>query len=176
MTRDEFSGLVLSFLEDVAAFARRLTRSASDADDLLQETYERAFERWEDLHEARACRAWLFRIARNRELDRRRATRARPELRLVEPTDSIAPEPIVPAEVVERLAAEELEVALSSLSAEQREVILLCDLWGFEYAEIAEITRSPVGTVRSRISRGRDRLVARLAEIAREGKQERRTP
>jgi RNA polymerase sigma-70 factor (ECF subfamily) len=80
---------------------------------------------------------------------------ARPELRLVKPTDSLAPEPIVPAETVTRTTTRELERALSLIGDEQREAVLLADLWGFTYAEIAEIAEVAVGTVRSRISRGR---------------------
>src|SRR5262249_22346374 len=65
MTREEFSALALEHLEEIAAFAGRLTGNAADADDLVQATFERAFESWRDLRQAAACRAWLFRIARN---------------------------------------------------------------------------------------------------------------
>jgi RNA polymerase sigma-70 factor (ECF subfamily) len=75
---------------------------------------------------------------------------------------------IVPAEVVERLTARELEAALGRLPEDQREALLLCDLWGFRYAEIAEIVGSPIGTVRSRIARARSRVSALLGKTARE--------
>lgn len=163
MTRDEFETLALSHLEEITAFARRICRTAWDADDLIQDTYERAFDHWSDLRDPGRCRAWLFRIARNLHLDRARAVAARPELRLVKPSDSLAPEPTVPAETVARATARELERALSQIADEQRQAVLLADLWGFTYAEIAEIVDAPVGTVRSRISRGRVAIMRVLA-------------
>jgi len=161
MTRDEFASLALSYLEEVTAYARRLCRVAWDADDLVQAAFEQAFRSFEQLEDPARCRAWLFRIARNLHIDRMRRAKARSELRLVEPGDSLAPEPSVSPETVERLTAKELDAALAQLPDEQREAVLLCDLWGFRYAEIAEITDAPVGTVRSRISRARSEL-ARL--------------
>jgi len=165
MTRDEFASLALSYLEEVTAYARRLSRSEWDADDLVQAAYEQAFPKWMDLADPGRCRAWLFRIARNLHIDRARSTAARSELRLVEPGDSLAPEPSVSPETVERLAARELDAALSKLPEEQREVVLLCDLWGFRYEEISEITDTPVGTVRSRLSRARTQLSRILIEF-----------
>lgn len=163
MTRDEFATLALQFLEDVTAFARRLSSSAADADDLVQNTFLRAFRSWRSLREPGACRAWLFRIARNVHLNRERSRRERPDLRLVDDDSLADPRPPVAAEWVERLAARDLEKALDRLPPEQREAVLLCDLWGFEYEEIAAITDAPVGTVRSRIARGRARLAGLLA-------------
>jgi RNA polymerase sigma-70 factor (ECF subfamily) len=153
-------------LAEITSFARRLTGSAPDADDLVQGTYERAFEAWRRLREPVACRAWLFRIARNLFLDGRRASALRTELSLAEETELINQALVVPAESVERLSARELEQALDRLPADQREALLLCDLWGFRYAEIAEIMGSPLGTVRSRIARARIRLSAQLRKAA----------
>ncbi|MFN2375786.1 MAG: RNA polymerase sigma factor [Candidatus Binatia bacterium] len=155
MNRHDFSGLALSYVEELAAYARRLCRNDWDADDLLQGVFEQAFRSWTSLSDEAHCRAWLFRIARNLHIDRGRRSAARPELRLVDPGDAIAPSGFISAEHVERLDAHELEAALLQLPAEQREALLLCDLWGFRYEEIAVITGVPVGTVRSRISRAR---------------------
>ena len=163
MKREEFAALALSSVEEVAAYARRLTRSAADADDLVQETFARAFRSWRDLRERRACRAWLFRIARNLHLNRRRYASSRPELHLVDEERAAEHASFVPPERVERLAAHDLEAALERLPAEQRDAVLLCDLWGFEYEEIASILGCPLGTVRSRIARGRGRLAVLLA-------------
>ncbi len=163
MTQDEFASLALRCLEDLTAFARRLAGNAADADDLVQATFERALRSWRGLREPRACRAWLFQIARNLHLNRLRAASTRPELRLVEDEDGLPPEVVIPAEAVERLAALDLETALARLPPEQRDAVLLCDLWGFEYEEIATITGWPIGTVRSRIARGRAKLAALLA-------------
>lgn len=164
MTREEFENLTLSYIEEISAFARRLCRTAWDADELIQDTYERAFDCWSDLREPGRCRAWMFRIARNLHLDRGRSVTARPELRLVKASDSLAPEPSVPAESVARATANELEGALSRIADDQREAVLLADLWGFTYEEIAEILGVPVGTVRSRISRGRMAIMRVLAD------------
>jgi RNA polymerase sigma factor (sigma-70 family) len=103
--REEFNVLALSYLEDIAAFARRLTGNAADADDLVQATFERAFEAWRKLRDPAACRAWLFRIARNLFLDSRRASAVRSQLCVVMDTETSTRAFIVPAEAVERLAS-----------------------------------------------------------------------
>jgi RNA polymerase sigma-70 factor (ECF subfamily) len=167
VTREEFNVLALSYLEEIAAFARRLTGNPADADDLVQATFERAFKSWRRLRDPAACRAWLFRIARNLFVDGRRASAVRAQLSLADAAE-LPPAFIVPAETVERLTARELEDALGRLPEEQREALLLCDLWGFRYAEISEIVGSPVGTVRSRIARARSRASALLGKTAKE--------
>lgn len=175
MNRDEFAELALSYLDEVTAFARRLTSNVADADDLVQITFERAFRAWSTLREAGACRTWLFRIARNAFLNERRAQKARPELQLVD-LDALTDLPLVSADVVERLDARALEEALSTLAVEQREALLLSDLWGFTYAEIADITSVPIGTVRSRIARARGRIVTHLGEAVEGRRHLRRSP
>ena len=170
MTREEFASRALGYLEDLTAFARRLSRNAADADDLVQGTFERAFRSWRDLRQPGACRAWLFRIARNLHLNRQRSTAARPELRLVSDEDTLPAAAFVSAEAVARFEAHDLEAALDRLHPDQRDAVLLCDLWGFEYEEIASITGWPLGTVRSRIARGRARLAIHLAAWSRDAK------
>jgi RNA polymerase sigma-70 factor (ECF subfamily) len=160
--REEFAALVVGYLSEVTAYARRLARTRSDADDLVQMTYERAFSRWMSLRDPRACRAWLFAIARHIHIDQGRSMAARPDLRLVHDAEATGPEPFVTAEVVERMDARQLEAALERIPHDQREAVLLCDLWGFRYDEIAEITGCPLGTVQSRIARGRGALAAYL--------------
>ena len=172
VTREEFASLAVTYLAEVTAYARRLTRSRSDADDLVQDTYDRAFGHWHELRERRSCRAWLFRIARNLFTDHARSVAARPELWLVTGTDSSRLESIVSAESVERMDARQLEAALKHLPDEQREAVLLCDLWGFSYEEIAAIMSCPLGTVQSRIARGRGTLVTLLAaEMVQHGRR-----
>src|SRR5712692_1916129 len=170
MTRDEFSAVVLRWLTQVTAFARRLTSSAPDADDLVQITYEQAFRSWRTLRDARAGRAWLFRIARNAAVDRFRRESSRPALELVE-YDALEIEVLNPLHPVESI---DLEMALSRLPGDQSEAIVLCDLWGFTYEEIAAISGCAVGTVRSRISRGRARLLKILRSEHSTNVQERR--
>src|SRR5437870_8133470 len=94
MTRDEFAAAVLQWLEQVTAFARRLTSSPADADDLVQITYEQAFRSWRSLRDARSARPWLFRIARNAAVDRFRRRAARPEIELVAAELLDLPDPI----------------------------------------------------------------------------------
>ncbi len=163
MTREEFAALALGYLEDLTAFARRLSRNAADADDLVQGAFERAFRSWRDLRHPRACRAWLFQIARNLHLNHQRLDANRPELHLVDGEETLPPELVVSPDALERLVARDLEAALDRLPSDQRAAVLLCDLWGFEYEEIASITGWRLGTVRSRIARGRTRLGVILA-------------
>jgi RNA polymerase sigma-70 factor (ECF subfamily) len=162
LRREEFASLALGYLDQVTAFARRLSRNAADADDLVQGTFERAFRSWRDLRQPGACRAWLFRIARNLHLNRQRSAATRPELQLVGDEEQPGTGAFVSAGAVERLAAHDLEAALDRLQPDQRDAVVLCDLWGFEYEEIASITGWPLGTVRSRIARGRARLARDL--------------
>ncbi|MEX1245019.1 MAG: sigma-70 family RNA polymerase sigma factor [Thermoanaerobaculia bacterium] len=163
--------MALTYLEEITSFAKRLTGNVADADDLVQATFERAFRAWRDLRDPAACRAWLFRIARNLFVDGRRAAGVRSQLSLASDTETQAEAFVVPMEAVERLTARELEAALARLPREQREALLLCDLWGFQYTEIAEIVGSPTGTVRSRIARARGRLSALLGRTAKGSKE-----
>lgn len=158
LTRSEFAELALNYLDELTAYARRLAARPWDADDLVQATYERAFHKWQTLREPSNCRAWLFRIARNLHIDHGRSTAARPELRLAGLDDAGEAVAIASLQVPERISRLELERALELIPGEQREAVLLSDLWGFRYQEIAEIVSVPVGTVRSRISRGRRAL------------------
>src|SRR5262249_6514 len=110
-----------------------------------------------------ACRAWLFRIARNLFLDGKRAAAGRSQLALAPGMEAETRAFSPSAETVERLTALELEQALARLPSEQREAFPLVDLWGFRYSEIAKMVGSPIGTIRSRIARGRAGLSALLA-------------
>ena len=171
MNREDFATLVVGHLGEVTAYARRLVRTWSDADDLVQMTYERAFGRWKTLRDPVACRAWLFAIARNIRIDEGRRAGARPDLHVVQGTEASSLEPFVSADAVERMDARQLEAALQRLAADQREAVLLCDLWGFTYAEIADIMCCPLGTVQSRIARGRSALAVLLAaDVSSHGK------
>ena len=145
----------LGFAEELAAFCQRLAGSRWEGEDLLQETFARALSRASELRDLSACRAWLFRIARNLHKDRLKSAHHR-RLRLVEEG---TPEASAEGVFEQR---PDLERALAELPDEQREALLLCDLWGFKYDEIAGITEVPVGTVRSRIARGRGALVTAL--------------
>jgi RNA polymerase sigma-70 factor, ECF subfamily len=103
-------------------------------------------------------------------VDSRRASVLRSHLSVAEGTETGSRAFTVSAEAVERLTAHELESALGRLPADQREALLLCDLWGFQYAEIGGIVGAPIGTVRSRIARARSRLSSLLGRTAKESK------
>ena len=134
-------------------YARALAGNRDDADDLVQDTLERAWSRaglWRGVAD---MRAWLFSIMHNLHVDALRRGR----LALV-PIDEHTPEGSVPASQAERLAVLDLQAALDRLPAEQREVLLLVALEDMAYADIAQTLGIPLGTVMSRLSRGRERL------------------
>jgi RNA polymerase sigma-70 factor (ECF subfamily) len=149
-------------LSSLYNFAYRLVGNEADAEDLVQDTYVEAFRHAGQLRDLAGCRAWLFRILRNRRVSCERRRRARPELVIVEggveaADPSLASEALPPLEraVVARLSRPAILRALATLPDDLRTVLLLCDLEGFTYEEIADIMQCPIGTVRSRIARAR---------------------
>jgi len=133
-------------------YARALTRDASQADDLVQDTLERALLKLDLWRPGSDLRAWLFTLMHNLFVNRVRAGRLQ-ETELDEARDI----PVSGGQM-EALALRDIHTALGRLPAEQREVILLVGLEQFGYAEAARILGVPVGTVMSRLSRGRERL------------------
>lgn len=170
MKRSAFADLALSYLDEVTAFAYHLTDEEWEAEDLVQSTYAKAFAGHDALVDPATCRAWLFRIARNHWYDKLRARKAGPALELINPNDPAAPRATVRPSKLESWTQAQLERALEHLPMPQREAVVLCDLWGFTYREIAEILEVPIGTVRSRISRGRDALMGVLSDDTSSGK------
>ena len=156
--------------------ARHLTGNASDAEDLVQETYSRALEAWGRLEPGSNVRAWLFRILRNAFISRRRHEGRWPAPDPYDTTES-SPQAAgaddgwlrgdVELERMRQLVGAEIEAALRTLSADARMVILL-DVDGFTEAEIAVVMACAVGTVKSRLARARAALRLKLAEYGRE--------
>jgi len=148
--------------------ARYLTRNPADAEDLVQETFVRAVRAWDRLAADSDLRAWLFRILRNTHLDGVRRQRRSP----VEVGEAGGEEPDAwlrgdfELERMRRLVAEEIEEALLGLAEEHRTVIIL-DLEGLTEAQVALVVGCPVGTVKSRLSRARAALRAKLADYRR---------
>ena len=141
--------------------ALRIVGTTSDAEDIVQDAL---FSAWRSIasFQGLSFRAWLFRIATNRALDHLRSRKRRPELPLDPPDDDdvtwaepVAPGPDLTQLVGDREALAAVEAALGSLPAEQRTALLLRDVEGFAYEEIAVITSVEIGTVKSRIHRGR---------------------
>lgn len=164
-----FNALVERYQRIVYAVALRLLRDRYLAEDITQETFLRAYTSLDD-YRGGSFRAWLLRIAHNRALDVLRAMQRRPATSLdltgVDHTVRWSVEP-VPASPVEHAARDELrrrlEAALAMLPDDQRVTVVLSDVEGFSYEEIAAITGVSLGTVKSRLSRGRARLRALLA-------------
>ncbi len=151
--------------------ALRIVGTTADAEDIVQDAL---FSAWRSIvsFQGLSFRAWLFRIATNRALDQLRSRKRRPELPLEPPDDDdvtwaepVAPGPDLTQLVGDREALAAVETALGSLPAEQRTALLLRDVEGFAYEEIAVITSVEIGTVKSRIHRGR--LAVRNVLIAR---------
>ena len=141
--------------------ALRIVGTTSDAEDIVQDAL---FSAWRSIasFQGLSFRAWLFRIATNRALDQLRSRKRRPELPLDPPDDDEVTwaEPVAPGPDLTQLAGDRealaaVETALQALPAEQRTALLLRDVEGFAYEEIAVITSVEIGTVKSRIHRGR---------------------
>jgi len=166
-----FRRLALCHVDLLFAVAVRATGSRERAEDLVQETYRIAFERWHTLRDPGACRGWLLRILRNAHVDEIRRTR---RLVLV---DQDAFDLADGGEEVDRVAAisarltvERLERVLSGLPEQSRWLFWLREIEGLAYAELAEVFGVPVGTIRSRLARLRSQLVS-LLDSSREGRQ-----
>ena len=146
---------LLSWVPRLRRYARALTGSRDDADDLVQDTLERAWAKsglWRGVTD---MRAWLFSVMHNLHVDAIR----RPRLTTV-PIDDDTPEIAVAPTQGERLAVLDLQAALEQLPIEQREIVLLVALEDMAYADVAKTLGIPIGTVMSRLSRGRERLRA----------------
>ena len=144
---------LLAWVPRLRRYARALVNNRDDADDLVQDTLERALTRaalWQGVAD---MRAWLFGVMHNLHVDGVR----RPKLHTVV-LDDDTPEHPVAATQGERLAVLDLQAALERLPVEQREIILLVALEDMSYAEVAVTLGIPVGSVMSRLSRGRERL------------------
>jgi RNA polymerase sigma-70 factor (ECF subfamily) len=179
MAADPFETEALSFLDALYRTALRMTRSEAEAEDLVQETYIRAFRFREQFTLGTNLKAWLFRILTNTFINQYRRKAARPEttelddveesilyrhMRDVSPGSS-SPDP--EAELIDNTLSSEVKDALEALPEKFRTTLLL-DVEGFSYKEIAEMLDIPIGTVMSRLHRGRKFLQKRLYDLARD--------
>ena len=149
---------LLSWVPRLRRYARALAGNRDDADDLVQDTLERAWSKaglWRGGGEVRDLRAWLFGVMHNLHIDGIR----RPKLATV-PMDDDTPEVAIASTQGERLAVLDLQGALDLLPVEQKEIVLLVALEDMSYADVAGTLGIPIGTVMSRLSRGRERLRA----------------
>src|SRR4249919_1436942 len=172
--RVRFEEDALDLSDQVFRVARHLVGSREEAEELMQETYARAFRSWRSFTPGTNMRAWLLRILNNLNIDRGRRQQRAPQMqpleandyylydRLAEDADGVSDED----KVVERLSQDDIVTALSAVPHDFRDVLVLVDLGDFSYADAAQILDIPVGTVMSRLHRGRRILKRELAESA----------
>jgi RNA polymerase sigma-70 factor, ECF subfamily len=171
--RARFEEEALELADQIYRVARRLVSTREEAEDLVQETYARAFRSWRSYTPGTNLRAWLFRILTNLNIDRGRREQRAPDFQPMEEGDyylynRLEQDGDVEDEqrIVERLSQDSVVEALSSVPHNFRDVLVLVDIGDFSYQDAAQILDVPIGTVMSRLHRGRRILKKELAETA----------
>jgi RNA polymerase sigma-70 factor (ECF subfamily) len=174
--RERFERDVLPLLPSLYGAALRMTRDPTDAEDLVQDTYLRAFRGFAGFKEGTNLKAWLYRILTNSFINTYRKKQRQPQI--VEGPDDIdewylfdklgaqSVQGSAEDEVLDKLPDNDVKEALESLPENFRIPVLLADVEGFSYKEIADIMETPIGTVMSRLHRGRKALEKALWETA----------
>lgn len=172
----DFEREALPHMDALYNFALRMTSDPDEADDLLQETYLKAYRFFDKFEQGTNCKAWLFRIMKNSFINIYRRSSKEPDK--VDYNDveefyhSIRAESTDPndleAQIFSNILDDDVSTALESLPEEFRTVVILCDIEGFTYEEIADFVECPIGTVRSRLHRGRKMLRVKLLDYAKE--------
>ena len=172
--RVRFEEEALALSDQIYRVARHLAGSREDADELVQETYARAFRSWRSYQPGTNLRAWMLRILTNLNIDRGRRAQRTPPMQGLEANDYFLYDKLSESDgglsdeerVVERLSQDDIVSALSSVPHDFRDVIVLVDIGDFSYQDAAQILDIPIGTVMSRLHRGRRILKSALAEQA----------
>ena len=172
--RVRFEEDALALSDQVYRVARHLVGSREEAEDLMQETYARAFRSWRTFQPGTNLRAWLLRILTNLNIDRGRRQQRAPDFQPLEEGDyflynkleASTDGPTDEEQVVERLSQNDVVAALSEVPHDFRDVLVLVDIGDFTYADAAQILDIPIGTVMSRLHRGRRILKQAMADTA----------
>jgi RNA polymerase sigma-70 factor (ECF subfamily) len=175
--RTEFERQALVHTDALYGAAYRLTRNARDAEDLVQDSLLRAYRFWDSFEQDSNCKAWLLRIVTNTFINEyQRKKRSREVLDAATTEQDTTDGVLIHADANERQSPEralldrsvsdDVQRALDALPEDFRTAVVLCDVQGLSYKEIAEIMQTPVGTVMSRLFRGRKLLAASLREFA----------
>ncbi len=170
--RVRFEEEALELADQVFRVARHLAPSKDEAEDLVQETYARAFRSWRSYTPGTNLRAWLLRILTNLNIDRGRRSQRAPQTTPLEANDYYLYDKLADSDggvsdedrVVERLSQDDIVAALSAVPHDFRDAIVLVDIGDFSYQDAAHILDIPIGTVMSRLHRGRRILKRELAE------------
>ena len=175
--RAEFERQALVHTDALFGAAYRLTRNARDAEDLVQDSLLRAYRFWDSFEQDSNCKAWMLRIVTNTFINEyQRKKRSREVLDQATAEQDATDGVLVHAEsserqtperaLLDRSVSDDVQRALDALPDDFRTAVVLCDVQGLSYKEIAEIMATPVGTVMSRLFRGRKLLAAALREFA----------
>lgn len=176
--RTQFEEQALPFMDQLYAAGMRMTRNPSDAADLVQETFAKAYSSWATFTQGTNLKAWLYRILTNTYINMYRKRQREPyqgtiddledwQLGGAESTTATRTRS-AEAEAIDRMPASVVKDALQSIPEDFRLAVYFADVEGFAYQEIAEIMKTPVGTVMSRLHRGRRLLRELLADYAKE--------
>ena len=175
-----FSELAIEYMPSLYTAALRMTRNPADAEDLVQETYLKAYRAFNSFTEGTNLKAWLYRILTNTYINAYRAKKRRPEesdiddlenfylYRRLGGLEGAMAGRSAEDEVLDHFTETEVKEAIEALPEQFRMAVLLGDVEGFSYKEIAEILDVPIGTVMSRLHRGRRALQKRLYEFGRQ--------
>jgi RNA polymerase sigma-70 factor (ECF subfamily) len=173
----QFAELAMEYMGSLYSAALRMTRNPADAEDLVQETYLKAYRAFGSFKEGTNLKAWLYRILTNTFINSYRARKRRPEqselddvedlylFRRLGGLEAVSAGRSAEEEVLEHFTESDVKAAVESLPEQFRMAVLLADVEGFSYKEIAEILDIPIGTVMSRLHRGRRALQKALHDF-----------